>query len=108
MAVQRVVLLAPMHLLKQVSRHPLRSLATLITAFGVAACADTPSAAVRPAIGGRGSGRLSFEPVFSQAARLAAASLADFGIKFDHVRVVIVRPPADTVKDTTIAFAPGQ
>ena len=52
--------------------------------------------------------RFAFEPVFAADARAAAARLPDFGLTFDSVRVVIVRPPADTVKDTTIAFAPGQ
>lgn len=52
--------------------------------------------------------RVGFDPVFAADARAAAARLPDFGLAFDSVRVVIVRPPADTVKDTTIAFAPGQ
>jgi alpha-tubulin suppressor-like RCC1 family protein len=46
--------------------------------------------------------------VFSRAATAAYTHLADFGISFDQVRVVIVRPPSDTVKDTVIAFTPGQ
>ncbi|MEP6491727.1 MAG: Ig-like domain-containing protein [bacterium] len=84
----------------------LRSFATLAVAVGVATCADAPTAADSSV--GHDAARVGFAPVFSAAARVAAAHLADFGITFDHVRVVIVRPVADTVKDTTIAFVPGQ
>ncbi|MEO7084671.1 MAG: hypothetical protein ABI442_11250 [Gemmatimonadaceae bacterium] len=69
--------------------------------------ADTPTAAPKPTPA-RGTAKIAFAPIFSSAARAAAARLADFGISFDHVRVMIVRPVADTVKDMTIAFAPGQ
>ncbi|HEX3866764.1 MAG TPA: hypothetical protein VHV78_08435, partial [Gemmatimonadaceae bacterium] len=76
----------------------------------VATCSDSPATAVntssKPA--NRGAARVGFAPVFSTSAIAAAGRLADFDISFDHVRVVLVRPVADTVKDTTIAFAPGQ
>lgn len=87
---------------------PIRSLATLIAALGVASCGDGPSTAAHPSLGAGRVARVGFAPVFSAAARATAARLADFGITFDRVRVVIVRPPSDTVKDTTIAFSPGQ
>ena len=88
-------------------RH-IRSLATLIATLGVASCGDGPSTAARPSGEGMRVGRIAFAPVFSASARAAATQLADFGITFDRVRVVIVRPPSETVKDTTISFAPGQ
>ena len=80
----------------------------LFAVVAVASCADAPSAAVKPLAGGSRPARLAVEPVFAADARAAAARLTDFGIDFDHVRVVIVRPPRDTVKDTTIVFRPGQ
>ncbi|HEX3866808.1 MAG TPA: Ig-like domain-containing protein [Gemmatimonadaceae bacterium] len=46
--------------------------------------------------------------MFSRSAAAAFAELDDFGITFDHVHVVVVQPPADTVADTVVAFAPGQ
>jgi hypothetical protein len=51
--------------------------------------------------------RIGFQPVFSASALSAAAHIADFGITFDHVHVVIVRPPSQVVADTTIAFGPN-
>src|SRR4029078_4472802 len=92
-----------------VFRALIRPMATLIAAVGVATCADAPSTAARPlGGGGRVVARLGFAPVVSAAAGAPAAHRADFGIVFDHVHVVIVRPVADTVADTTITFAPGQ
>ena len=85
----------------------IRSLAILVAGVCLATCADAPSVAT-PSAAGRFAARIGFEPVFSFAAKATAAKLADFGIAFDHVRVVIVRPVADTVKDTTIAFSPTQ
>ena len=49
---------------------------------------------------------LSIVPRFSQTASLASATLAQAGLEYNSVRVVIVRPAADTLKDTTIAFTP--
>ncbi len=92
-----------------VMRLPIRSIATLTMAVSVATCSDTPATPGRAATNtGSHGARIAFAPVFSKSAANALARLADFGITFDHVRVVIVRPVADTVKDTTIAFAPGQ
>jgi hypothetical protein len=79
-------------------------------AVGVATCSDTHSTPLAPATGPDVSGvaRLGFQPVFSQAAAAAFANLADFNIDFDHVRVSVIRPPSETVKDTLVAFRPGQ
>jgi len=90
-------------------RFPLRALSTLLIVAGVATCSDTPPAAVKhSSLGpsGGAAGRVAFEPVFSAAALQIAQHLSDFGLHYDRVRVVLVRPPVDTVKDTTIAFSP--
>ena len=81
----------------------LRSIAPVIIVAGLAACSDTPHAPVRQA--GAGA-HIALAPVFSRAASAAAADLASFGIRYDHVRITITRPPTDSVKDTTIAFSP--
>ena len=91
-------------------RLPHRALSSLLVAVGVAACSDTPPVAVKHAslgLNGGVAGRVAFNPVFSAAALQVAQHLSDFGIDYDRVRVVLVRPPADTAKDTTVAFAPG-
>src|SRR4051812_427906 len=49
---------------------------------------------------------LAIVPSFSEGATRAAATLAAAGVDFDNVRIVIVRPPSDTLKDTTIVFGP--
>lgn len=91
-------------------RLPLRLASVLLIAIGVATCSDTPPVGVKhSSLGPNGTpgGRVAFQPVFSAAALQIAQGLADFGIKYDRVRVVLVRPVADTAKDTTIAFTPG-
>jgi hypothetical protein len=91
-------------------RLPLRLASTLLIAVGVATCSDTPPVGVKhSSLGPTGAtaGRVAFQPVFSAAALQIAHGLSDFGIKYDRVRVVLVRPVADTAKDTTIAFTPG-
>jgi len=91
-------------------RPSFRALSTLIIAVGVATCSDTPPVAVKhSSLGpsGGAAGRVAFQPVFSAAALQVAQGLGSFGINYDRVRVTLVRPPTDTVKDTTLAFAPG-
>jgi hypothetical protein len=91
-------------------RLPLRALSTLLIAVGVATCSDTPPTGVKhSALGpnGRAAGRVAFAPVFSAAALGIAQHLSEFGIDYDRVRVVLVRPPSDTAKDTTVAFTPA-
>lgn len=85
-----------------------RTFAALLAAAAVLSCTEAPSSLVKPPLGAGRPARLGFQPVFSADARAAVQRLSDFGITFDHVRVVIVRPPSDTAKDTTIVFAPGQ
>ena len=91
-------------------RLPLRALSTLLIAGGVATCSDTPPVAVKHStLGPNGgvAGRVAFVPVFSAAALGIAQHLSEFGIDYDRVRVVLVRPPSDTAKDTTVAFTPA-
>ncbi|MGH7618042.1 MAG: hypothetical protein ACREPM_12500, partial [Gemmatimonadaceae bacterium] len=87
-----------------------RSFAVLavVAAAAISSCTETPSASEKPLAGAGGRARLDFVPVFAPDARAAAARLADFGITFDHVRVVITRPPSEVVIDTTIAYTNGE
>src|SRR5207249_2645586 len=79
---------------------------TMAAAVGLVTCMDSPTAPKRGAVAGLA--HLSLVPVFSAEAQAAYANLADFDISFNNVRIVIVRPVADTVVDVTIAFKPGQ
>ncbi|HEY4307263.1 MAG TPA: hypothetical protein VGM82_22520 [Gemmatimonadaceae bacterium] len=86
-------------------RHSLRALAGLFIIAGLAACTDTRSIST-PIPPGMHAGRIALNPVFEPTAKAAVASLGDFGLSFDHVRVAI-RKAADTTKvvlDTTVAF----
>ncbi len=86
-------------------RLPLRSFAVLGLAAGVATCVDVATGP-KPASARRG--RILIAPQFSASAARTASQLADFNIRYDSARVVIVRPVADTLIDTTLAFRPGQ
>src|SRR5205823_5704560 len=93
-------------------RIPSRSIATLLMAVGVATCSDSPTAPLRHTGGANGKagfGRVAFSPVFSTTAAATYARMADFGISFDSVRVVLRDYPdtTRTVKDTTVAFTPS-
>ncbi|HEY4307264.1 MAG TPA: Ig-like domain-containing protein [Gemmatimonadaceae bacterium] len=84
-----------------------RLIASLLLAAGAAACTDTRTIN-SPIPAGKIAARLSVNPVFSPSAKAISATLADFGITFDHVRVS-VRNLSDTsivVFDTTVAFGP--
>ena len=75
----------------------------IIAALGAAAlvsCVDGTAPA------GRRSS-LAIVPRFSESASLASATLAQAGLTYNSVRIVIVRPATDTLKDTTIAFSPS-
>ena len=54
-----------------------------------------------------GRGRLSFVPVFSASATQATSVYSALALGIDRVRVVVVRPAADTLKDTTVTVPPG-
>src|SRR4051812_24316991 len=82
---------------------PARLLSTLAAATALASCMDM-SAPTGPS---RRS--LVIVPRFSESASHSAATLAQAGLSYNSVRVVIVRPdtPPDTLKDTTLVFGPG-
>jgi hypothetical protein len=70
----------------------------------VVACKDSASGPTRarPAA-------IGIRPVLrSDAAAINDRLAQSFGLAFDHVRIVIARPPADTVKDTTVVFTSDQ
>src|SRR4051794_17524827 len=70
-------------------------------ALGVVTCSDSPVAANRST----GLGRISLAAVFSREAAAALGQRTIFpGVRYDHVRISVIRPPADTVRDTTITF----
>src|SRR5215510_5802633 len=85
-------------------RLPQRSLFALLLAVGVATCSEFHPRPLEPP---PGTGQLSFTPRFSPEAAAVYARRAQFAaVNFDHVRIGLVRPPSETVKDTTIAFGP--
>ena len=94
-------------------RLPIRSIATLLMAVGVATCSDSPTAPLRRSgTGASGTqtqrGRIAFQPTFSKTAQYAAQHSAEFGITYDSVHVVIRGLPDKTTiaKDTTVFFTP--
>src|ERR1043166_4863752 len=86
-------------------RQFVRPLAQLLMAVGVSTCVDAPTA-LSPSRPFNPGARLAFGPAFTRAATETFARLADFGIAYDRVRVVIIRPPAEVVLDTTVAYTP--
>lgn len=84
-------------------RSLIRSTAAALLAVVVATCSDATTGPVPVATG---AGNIALSAVLSTGS--AVARLADFGITVDHIRIVVVRAPADTVKDTTLVFAPGR
>src|SRR5262247_1868205 len=86
-------------------RLPHRSLFALLVLASVATCSEFRSNPLEPR---PGTGQLSFTPRFSREAAAVYARRAQFAaVNFDHVRIVLVRPPAETVKDTTVEFNPS-
>ncbi len=77
-------------------------MAALAAILCVATCTEAPTGPVKPA-----AASVGLVPVFSQSAAFAAQHLADFGLQFDSVRVVLRGFPdtAVIVKDTTIFFS---
>jgi hypothetical protein len=90
-------------------RLPLRSFGTLLLAIGVATCSDSPHAVVKTAPEGQaGIGRFSISPRFSPQAAAVYAQRATFAAaSFDHVHIVLTRPPNEIVIDTIITFNPA-
>ncbi|MBV9493493.1 MAG: hypothetical protein JOZ54_04555, partial [Acidobacteria bacterium] len=59
---------------------------------GLAACTDTKNIDA-PIPAGKSVGAIELNPVFSQSARTVAASLGDFGLTFDRVRIIVRNNP---------------
>src|ERR1041384_3657495 len=85
----------------------LRTVAPLAAAVGLVSCMEGPTAPTRLSPARLGTGRIAFQPVFSKSAVDVYDNLTAFNLSYDSVRVVIVRPVADTVADTTVAFRRG-
>jgi hypothetical protein len=83
-------------------RPSIRLLSVALSATALASCMDV----LQGTAPGNSRVSLALTPHFSQSATLASATLAEAGLTYTSVRVVIVRPPSDTLKDTTIAFSP--
>jgi hypothetical protein len=81
-------------------RSIIRPVTAVLAATTLASCMEMsgPTGASRTS--------LAIVPRFSHAASLSSATLAQAGLSFNSVRVVIVRPATDTLKDTTIVFSP--
>lgn len=84
-------------------RLPIRIVAALLLAVSGATCTDGPTG---PASGAKRAS-LALVPQFTAAAAASYNAFTDAGVIVDRVRVVLVRPPADTLKDTTAVFAVG-
>jgi hypothetical protein len=89
-------------------RNAIRSLLIALSAIGLVTCADV-TGGTRP--GGLVRATFALTPRFEPSASLTAASLAQLGLEYDSVRVVIVRlptdtlkPPTETLRDTTIRY----
>jgi adhesin/invasin len=76
-------------------------------AAALVGCTDTKTIDT-PMPGGMQAGRIALNPVFSQSARTIAASLGEFGLAFDRVRIAVRKSPDSTrvVSDTTVTFGP--
>jgi hypothetical protein len=85
-------------------RSVIRSASAILAATALASCMDLsgPFGATRSS--------LAIAPHFSHSASLASATLAQAGLSYNTVRIVISRPGTDSpevLKDTTIAFSPS-
>jgi hypothetical protein len=83
-------------------RPPIRLLNLTLTAVALAGCVDA-----FPGTGPTSGSSLVLAPRFSESATFASTALAAAGVSYNSVRLVILRPAADTLKDTTIAFSPS-
>src|SRR5438552_13632884 len=86
-------------------RNPIRSLSIGVLAIGLVTCADFTT---RTGPAGLARATFSLAPHFESSASRTAAALAQLGLQYDQVRIVIIRPgTTDTLKDTTVTFHPG-
>jgi hypothetical protein len=89
----------------------IRLAAAVLSAVGLVTCADAPStikdSGPRPP-SGQFSARLSLAGQLSPEAQQTVASLAAVNLAINNVRIVLIRPPADTLRDTIVAVTAGQ
>jgi alpha-tubulin suppressor-like RCC1 family protein len=89
----------------------IRLAALALTAVGLATCADAPSSVSdngpRPPAG-QFSARVSLASRLSEEAAFSMAALTAQNLGVNAVRVVLVRPPSEVLKDTVVTIAPGQ
>lgn len=83
-------------------RSAIRPILAAFCAVALTSCTD--DFGTSPA--GKTRAMLAIVPHFSEDAANISATLAEAGLEFDRVRIVIVRPANDTLKDTTVAFTP--
>lgn len=82
-------------------RSALRCTLAALALAAVASCTESATVSPREA-----KSSLALLPRFTDEATRSAATLAEGGVQFDHVRIVIVRPASDTLKDTSVVFGP--
>jgi hypothetical protein len=83
-------------------RTHLRLVSIVLSTLAVLSCVDATGGTVP----GAQRAMLSIAPRFEPGASRTAASLAQSGLSFDHVRVFVVRPAVDTpLADTTFAYS---
>jgi hypothetical protein len=80
----------------------LRPLTAALAVTALTSCMDLSAPSAKSRLS------LAIVPRFSESATLQSATLAQAGLSYNAVRIVIVRPstPPDTLKDTTIVFTP--
>jgi hypothetical protein len=81
---------------------PVRAALGMTGAILLSGCVDSA-----PTTGPGARASLAIRPVFSTGASRSSATLSQAGLDFDNVRIVIVRPASDTLKDTTVVFGPN-
>jgi adhesin/invasin len=86
------------------TRRSLRVLLVLVGALGAAMCVDGPTG---PRARTPQPASFNLAPQWESSAHGAVLALADEGLPLDRVRIVIVRPEHDTLKDTTVAIHEG-
>src|SRR5258708_4409329 len=82
-------------------RNAIRSLSIGLFAIGLATCADVTGGTHSVSLA---RATLALAPRFEPNTSRIIAALAQLGLQYDHVRIVIVKPQADTLKDTTVQF----
>jgi hypothetical protein len=76
----------------------------LLCAIAVVTCVDSPTG---PGSRNAGFVNFAFAPRWQKSAHLSTTVLQANGLPLDGVRVVIVRPEHDTLKDTTVVMHEG-